>query len=177
MTLKLRGGYQKNNLKEFKPQILEVFKKYIERYGEDKIDFITFSSYFLFCGNYVKDFASFSKSRFYNRWAFKKLEAQGYLEGVKRESLDFKALLEKYEGKDCFLVLDPPYLQTQVGNYKSHFLLKDFLYLCRYIKDKDFVMFSSESSDTIDLFDFLEIPYKLSKASLNLSKSKDLLLW
>lgn len=185
ITQEIKQELQKINLIEkekrieqsTKQRILEVFCKYIAKYGEDKIDFITFSTYFLFCGNYAHNFEEFQKEVFYNRFSAKELNAQGYLEGVEREQMDFRELLAKYANAPAFLILDPPYLQTQIGNYRSHFLLKDFLYLCKYIKGKDFVMFSSQRSDTTDLFDFLEIPYKKAQASLNLGNSKDLLLF
>lgn len=162
---------------EIKEQILNIFLKYIHKYGEDKIDFITFSAYFLFYGNYAKDLKSFAKMSFYNRYAFNTLQKELYLQGVKRECLNFKELLEKYKEKKPLLILDPPYLQTQVGNYRNSMLLKDFLHLIKYIQDKEFILFASTKSDNEDMLDFVGITYKRYITNLNIGKDKDLLLY
>lgn len=119
---------------EIKEQILNILLKYIHKYGEDKIDFITLSSYFLFSGEYAVTFSEFSKKCFYNQFSFNTLNADNYLVGVKTESLDFKELFAKYANTPTLLVLNPPYLQTQKGNYKSFFRLRESknLYFARF---------------------------------------------
>ena len=111
---------------EIRAQILEVFAHFIQQYGEQNIDFITLSSYFLFAGLYAHNFDEFQSIRgqFHNRYSYKTIETQGYLAGVTRESMDFRALLEKYAHTKTLLVLDPPYLQTERSNLFYSFFTK-----------------------------------------------------
>lgn len=156
---KVRGVEYQNVLpKEIKQEILAHIHT-LETQGE-YIDYTTLSSYLLFSGNYVRDFTELSKRIFYNRISATRLSAQGYLDGVERVSLDFIDLLDSYKHiKNKCLILDPPYLQTQVGNYKDHFSLGQFFSLIESVQ-KPYLFFGSDRSDIIEVFEYLKRHHK-----------------
>lgn len=133
--------------------ILNIIESYREKYTDSKIDYISLGSFLLFSGCYVKDFESLKKSSFFWKKGEANKNKKGYLAGVKRESMDFKELIAKYkkiakmQNKILFLILDPPYLQTNTECYTpNYYTLKEFLYLMEIV-EKPFVLFSSERSD------------------------------
>lgn len=156
---KVRGvEYQNILTKDIKQEILAHIHA-LETQGE-YIDYIALSSYLLFTGNYVRDFIELSKRTFYDRISATRLSAQGYLDGVERVSLDFIELLDSYKHiKNKCLILDPPYLQTQVGNYKDHFSLGQFFDLIERVQ-RPYLFFGSDSSDTIEAFEYLKRYHK-----------------
>lgn len=121
------------------------------------VDYVSLSVYLLFCGTYVDSLESLSKHSFYNRIPRHSLnEAKDYLQGVERVQQDFKALLDSYSHiQNKLLILDPPYLQTQVGNYKDCFKLGQFFELIQRVT-KPYIFFGSENSDIIESFDHLK---------------------
>lgn len=157
---------------ETKEQILEIITKYMQKYGEENIDFITLSASFLFSGNYAKNFKEFSKECFYNRYSAKVLVSDGYLKGVVRESGDYRDVLQKYAHKKCLLILDPPYWGTETGNYNAGIRLIEYLRLCESLRGRDFVLFSSEKSASVEVLEFLGIEHNVAKANLNLGKAR-----
>lgn len=151
-------GYQNALSKHIKQEILAHIHA-LETQGE-YIDYITLSSYLLFSGNYARDFTELSKATFYNRISTTRLTAKGYLDGVERVSLDFIDLLDSYKSyKNKCLILDPPYLQTQVGNYKDHFSLGQFFRLIERVQ-RPYLFFGSDRSDTIEAFEYLKRYHK-----------------
>lgn len=121
------------------------------------IDYISISTYILFCGTYVDNFKDLSIKSFYNRVPKQPLcEAKDYLQGVERVQQDFKALLDSYSHiQNKLLILDPPYLQTQVGNYKDCFRLGQFFELIQRVS-KPYIFFGSENSDIVESFEYFE---------------------
>lgn len=156
---KARDALPKNALpKEIKQEILAHIHT-LETQGE-YIDYISLSSYLLFSGNYARDFTELSKAPFYKRISVARLSAQGYLHGVERVSLDFIDLLESYKHiKNKCLILDPPYLQTQVGNYKDHFSLGQFFSLIERVQ-RPYLFFGSDRSDIIEAFEYFKRYHK-----------------
>lgn len=156
---KVRGREYQNNLpKEIKQEILAHIHT-LETQGE-YIDYITLSPYLLFSGNYARDFTKLSKCTFYNKISATRLSAQGYLHGVERVSLDFIELLDNYKHiKNKCLILDPPYLQTQVGNYNDHFSLGQFFSLIERVQ-RPYLFFGSDRSDIIEAFEYLKRYHK-----------------
>lgn len=151
-------GHQNALPKEIKQEILAHIHT-LETQGE-YIDYTTLSSYLLFSGNYARDFTELSKASFYNNISATRLSAQGYLHGVERVSLDFIDLLDSYKSyKNKCLILDPPYLQTQVGNYKDHFGLGQFFSLIERVQ-RPYLFFGSDRSDTIEVFEYLKRYHK-----------------
>lgn len=156
---KVRDSEHKNTLpKEIKQEILEYIHT-LETQGE-YIDYTALSSYLLFSGRYVRDFIELSKATFFSRISATRLSAQGYLDGVERVSLDFIDLLDSYKSyKNKCLILDPPYLQTQVGNYKDHFGLGQFFSLIERVQ-RPYLFFGSDRSDIIEAFEYLKRYHK-----------------
>lgn len=151
-------GHQNALPKEIKQEILEYIHT-LETQGE-YIDYTTLSSYLLFSGNYARDFIQLSKHSFYECISATRLSAGGYLDGVERVSLDFIDLLDSYKSyKNKCLILDPPYLQTQVGNYKDHFSLKQFFNLIERVQ-RPYLFFGSNRSDIIEAFEYLKRYHK-----------------
>lgn len=121
------------------------------------VDYVTLSVYLLFCGNYADSLESLSKHGFYNRVPKAlSLEIKDYLQGVERVQQDFKALLDSYSHiQNKLLILDPPYLQTQVGNYKDCFRLGQFFDLIQRVS-KPYIFFGSENSDIVESFEYFK---------------------
>ncbi|TLD83944.1 hypothetical protein LS70_003810 [Helicobacter sp. MIT 11-5569] len=139
---------------EKKQKIISILEEYEQR-GQ-KIDYVSISSFVLFQGNYAKDLTKLKKAQFYYKFGSIKKETRGYLTGVEAVKMDFKAMIEKYKaeakisGKIAFLILDPPYLQTNTDVYNTEFYrLPQFLELIDRI-EKPFMLFSSLKSDIVD---------------------------
>lgn len=140
---------------EEKQEILNFIKDF-EAKGH-YMDYTSLSTYLLFSGNYVYSLESLSKKSLYNRVPKGTLcEAKGYLQGVERVQKDFKDLLDSYSHiQNKLLILDPPYLQTQVGNYKDCFKLGQFFKLIQRVS-KPYIFFGSENSDIIEAFEYFK---------------------
>lgn len=146
------------------------------------IDYTTISTYLLFSGNYTKTYQELAKHIFYNRIALKPLNNKGYLAGVERTQADFIDLLESYKDitNKC-LILDPPYLQTQKGNYSDSFQLAQFFALIERVQ-KPYIFFGSHRSDVLPCFAYLSkyhkelANYTYQQAKLNL-KDTDYIIY
>lgn len=157
---------------------------FITRYPLDKIDFIQLSSWFCFSMHLHTNFDGFKKEPQYNRVTNKKLQTQGYLEGVERVSGDYRQIYQQFKGEKLFLVLDPPYLQTMMNSYKMHFGLGEFLALMDILREAEiWILFSSERSDIepflewqSKLFD-LKTSYHYHRANLSNGKGLDMMIW
>ena len=113
------------------------------------------------------------KAGFYRKQINTNISCEGYLKGVIRENLDFRDLLKKYQDKKAFLILDPPYLNTQSDGYKSGLGLRDTVWLLREVKDKDFIIFSAKRSELDVLLELLGIKKRVLSASLNIGDGKN----
>lgn len=124
------------------------------------IDYTTISTYLLFSGNYAKTYQELAKHTFYNIIASTPLNNKGYLAGVERTQADFIYLLESYKDitNKC-LILDPPYLQTQKGNYNDSFQLAQFFNLIERVQ-KPYIFFGSRRSDILPCFAYLSKYHK-----------------
>ncbi|TQR28469.1 hypothetical protein DMB92_09135 [Campylobacter sp. MIT 99-7217] len=152
-------SFLKNELKNFKTneKIYGNTKEKILAYlqqkeKEDKeLDYLSISSFVLFSGDYAKNFKELAKKSWFYKNGEINRNAQGYLEGVKRVKMDFKELLNEYkDNKNAFLILDPPYLQTNTQSYKAgYYRLSDFLALIDFIRPP-YILFSSLKSDILD---------------------------
>lgn len=124
------------------------------------IDYTTISTYLLFSGNYATNYQELANHTFYNRIASTPLNKEGYLAGVERTQADFIDLLESYKDitNKC-LILDPPYLQTQKGNYNDSFQLAQFFNLIERVQ-KPYIFFGSHRSDIMPCFAYLSKYHK-----------------
>ena len=113
------------------------------------------------------------KMPFFKKEVKIELCCEGYLKGVIREKLDFRDLLKKYQDKKVFLILDPPYLNTQSNGYKSGLSLRDTIWLLKEVKDKDFIIFSAKRSEIDALLEILGIKKQVLSASLSMGDGKN----
>lgn len=124
------------------------------------IDVQTLAGWLLFSGRQVGNFDEFmAQSTLYNRIKKNDYEqADGYLDGLVIECLDFERLLQKYQNTpNCLLVLDPPYLCTAQGAYAMHgyFGMTKFLRLMQFVRPL-YVFFSSTRAELLDYMDYIE---------------------
>lgn len=121
------------------------------------IDYITISSWLLFGGKYAHSLDELLAHAWYCRVNQTPLSSLNYLNGIKREQLDFRELLSKYSYQDNVIyVADPPYIMTNQQGYvkgknDEHFRLKDAIALIQALKGKQALIFSSTKSETDDL--------------------------
>ena len=154
-------------------KIKDIIAEFTNKYGGGGIDFLTINSWFCFSGKYPKNIQKLLKSGFYRKQVNLNIGCEGYLKGVVRERLDFRDLLKKYQDKKAFLILDPPYLNTQSDGYKNGFSLRDMVYLLKEAKDKDFIIFSAKRSELDVLLEILGIKKQVLSASLSVGDGKN----
>lgn len=124
------------------------------------IDYTTISTYLLFSGNYATKYQELAKHTFYNRITLTPLNNKGYLAGVERTQADFINLLDSYKDiTNKYLILDPPYLQTQKGNYNDSFQLAQFFNLIERVQ-KPYIFFGSHKSDVLPCFAYISKCHK-----------------
>lgn len=143
--------------------VLEIISHHIEEFGN--IDFITISSNLLFSGNYVKTFEEFSKETLYCRVTSGQYRCDGYLQGVERESTDYMNLIDRYCNiPNMVLILDPPYLTTDVSSYNDvkYWDLKRYLNILDVIKGYPFIYFTSDKSSIVDVASWIDDRYQES---------------
>lgn len=140
--------------------IRSILSKYIEEQGESKIDFITLSSCLVFSGRYYHNLKDLMEAYFYYRIPTKEYININYLKGVDKVSKDFKLLLNDYESKSAFYIIDPPYLNTHTEAYKGS---SDLFYLIDRIKNKPFIFFECNLNLMASLFKEYNIKYKTYK--------------
>lgn len=149
------------------------------------IDYINLSVYLLFSGNYVNNLKELKKHGFYNAVAKSPIRELGYLKNVKMVIQHFRDLMDIYSTiKNKVLILDPPYLQTQKGNYKDRFTLKQFFELIERIKGP-YIFFGSKNSDIVEAFNYFakyhadlkDFTYNKGYLSLEAQQKEDFILY
>lgn len=122
------------------------------------VDYITISSSILFSMKYVLSFAELEKETFYNCVRLSQYDASGYLDGVEVESLDYKLLFQKFKDvPNVVFLVDPPYLSTEAGTYKSsYWKLRDYLDVLNVLDGTNYLYFTSNKSNIIELCDWIE---------------------
>ena len=139
---------------EMKDKVLRLFKRH-EKSGF--IDYITLSSSLLFSMNYATNYDEMSKQTLYSKLKKGNYCADGYLAGVEVVSCDYRVLFEKYKHDgDVVFFVDPPYLSTETGVYKSYWRLKDYLDVLKVLESNSFIYFTSHKSNIIELCDWIE---------------------
>lgn len=148
--------YKKNEKisDEHKQKVLKICKEYEEK--GVFVDYTTISSSVLFSGSYARNYDELAKSNFYNKTSefAKQYNADDYLNGVERVSVDAFSLIDSYkDNSNAILMLDPPYLQTHVEGYNMNnfWSLGDFLRLIDVLKEHyNFIFFSNEKSQALE---------------------------
>lgn len=124
------------------------------------VDFLTISSSLLFSMNYCKSLEEFEKATMYANYKDKPYERGSYLEGVRRTSEDFRPLMAEGLEREAFLILDPPYLSTDIQHYakEEYWNFIDYLNLVYAFKDSaGFAYFTSDKSQVVELLEWYEI--------------------
>lgn len=137
-----------------KDRVIEVVENASK---SDFVDFITLSSSLLFSMNYVTNLKDFKAATLYNVVRMSDYTAEGYLQGVERVSTDYKALYDMYKDKaNVVFMVDPPYLSTETGCYKSYWKLKDYLNVLQVLETHPYVYFTSNKSNILELCEWME---------------------
>jgi hypothetical protein len=127
------------------------------------VDFITLSSSILFSMKYVLNFEALQKETLYNTVRQSPYTADGYLDNIEVVSMDYKVLFSKYKDlPNVVFLVDPPYLSTDVGTYKSFWKLKDYLDVLQVLDGTNYFYFTSNKSSIIELCEWIETKTPMS---------------
>lgn len=153
LNIKDVPDYKKAFTKEQKVMIITFLTEYEKN---NYIDFITLSSFLLFGGTYKNTLEKLAKHTLFSAVPQSEIKINNYLQGVTRVYDLAENLMQKYKNhNNKLLILDPPYLQTIVGNYKQSFTLSQFLNMFKYIT-KPYILFGSKRSDILPFFEFFK---------------------
>ena len=122
------------------------------------VDWFSISSNLHFTMNYSHDFEEFRKETLYNRVRKDDYDVEGYLEGVEVVSMDYRRLFDQFRlVPDVIFILDPPYLSTDCGTYRSdnYWKLSDYLDVLKCLQGTKFVYFTSSKSTIVELADWM----------------------
>ena len=138
-----------------KREIIGILKDF--RDLVDAPDLITVSSRVLFSSNYCQSVEELERATLWSKPVTKMPEAEGYLRGVKIVKKDYTELLKETE-ENAVLVLDPPYLSSDLTHYRK----KEYWNFTRYfdilyaIENRRFIYFTSEKSQVAELLAWFE---------------------
>lgn len=154
------------------------------------VDYITLSASILFSAKTVTNLEELKKQGLYNRIRQSDYTAEDYLIGVEIVACDYKELFERYKDMpNVVFLVDPPYLNTEVGSYTMSWKLADYLDVLTVLKDSAYIYFTSNKSDIIELCEWIgenkvtENPFRDAskvefKASVNYnSRYMDIMLY
>ena len=131
----------------------------VERWAKSGyVDWFSLSSNLLFVMNYAHSLEELVGQTLYNRIRQDDYNVEGYLEGVEVVSMDYRQLFDQFRlASDVVFVLDPPYLSTDCGTYKSdgYWRLTDYLDVLKCLQGTRFVYFTSSKSAIIELADWM----------------------
>jgi hypothetical protein len=127
------------------------------------VDYITLSSSVLFSMKYALSFEQLEKETLYNCIRQSAYDATGYLDGLEVVSQCYKELFEKYKDlPNVVFLVDPPYLSTDAGTYKSYWKLKDYLDVLQVLDGTKYFYFTSNKSSIIELCEWIETKTPMS---------------
>lgn len=140
---------------ENREAVLQCLVNHLHYYGY--LDFITISSAIMFSMKYCLDMESLKKETFYNNICLTDYPlCRDYLEGLTIVSKDYKEVFAEYKNKpNVVFLVDPPYLNTDVGTYKMKWVLADYLDILTILKGHSFVYFTSNKSSIIELCEWI----------------------
>lgn len=166
------AGRTNEMLKALRPIVADVPKKLrieepvrsavvaeVERWNKTGyVDWISISSNLHFTMNYSHNFEEFRKETLYNRLRKDDYDVEGYLEGVEVVSMDYRELFERFRlVPEVVFILDPPYLSTDCGTYRSdsYWRLADYLDVLKCLQGTQYVYFTSSKSTIVELADWM----------------------
>jgi hypothetical protein len=123
------------------------------------VDWITLSSSLKFSMRYATDYAGFEKDTLYNKIRSTDYVVDGYLDGLEVVSTDYQNLCSQYsDTQGVLFIADPPYLSTDVKTYNSveYWTLKDYLNVLTVLNGLNFIYFTSEKSQIVELCNWLD---------------------
>lgn len=124
--------------------------------NEGFVDYITLSASILFSAKSATSLEEFKKQGLYNRIRLSDYTADGYLDGIEIVACDYKELFAKYkDNPNVVFLVDPPYLNTDVGTYTMSWKQGDYLDVLTVLKDSAYVYFTSNKSDIIELCEWI----------------------
>lgn len=127
------------------------------------VDYITLSSSILFSMKYVLSLEQLEKETFYNCVRQSAYDATGYLDGLEVVSKCYKELFKEYKDLlNVVFMVDPPYLSTEAGTYKSYWKLKDYLDVLQVLDGTKYFYFTSNKSSIIELCEWIETKTPMS---------------
>ncbi|EKT3963258.1 DNA adenine methylase [Flavobacterium psychrophilum] len=147
-------------LGEFRSKVLE---RVLLEENSGYVDYITLSSSILFSMKYALSFEALQKETLYNNIRQSEYTADGYLDGLEVVSLCYKELFAKYKDlPNVVFLVDPPYLSTESGTYKSFWKLRDYLDVLQVLDGTKYFYFTSKKSSIIELCEWIETKMPMS---------------
>ena len=141
-------------------QVIERIKK---EQNEPFVDYITLSSSIMFSMKYALSFEQLEKETLYNCVRQNDYDATGYLDGLEVVSNCYKELFKQYKDlPNVVFLVDPPYLSTDAGTYKSYWKLKDYLDVLQVLDGTKYFYFTSNKSSIIELCEWIETKTPMS---------------
>ena len=133
--------------------------------GLGYVDWITISNAITFSGKFCRTFPELTKSRLYNRLKHPKVEyspADDYLDGLEVIKKDYREILNEHKrDSQSLIIADPPYLATDCRSYRNgnYWGLTENLTILSSLNGKNFIYFTSEKTQLIELCQWLESTY------------------
>lgn len=128
----------------------DMAKKVIEICSRAK-DITTIGKSVSFSSNFIKKFEDLKENNLYNNIVTTDYDATDYLSGVETVHDDYRNLIGQYGDDVCYLC-DPPYLTTNVNQYAfGYWHLTDYLNVISNLHNSNFIYFTSEKSELVEL--------------------------
>ena len=146
---------QKQIIGDVRNEVLHCLIEHQKYYGY--LDFITISSSIMFSMKYCLNIEEICKETLYNRVRTTDYpECNDYLDGLTIVSADYKEVFNQYKDTpNVIFLVDPPYLNTDVGTYKMSWKLADYLDVLSVLSGHSFVYFTSNKSSILELCDWI----------------------
>lgn len=141
--------------KHLKAHILDIIARYA---NNGFVDFQTVGGSLLFSGGWATSLDGLRQKTFYNNIRQNDYEeARDYLDGIEVVGMDYRELFAIHkDNPKALFVLDPPYLATECGMYKSYWGLRDYLDVLKLLPGIRYIFFTSEKSQLVELCAWLE---------------------
>ena len=123
------------------------------------VDWITLSSSLRFAMEYATSFAEFPNKSMYHKVRCDDYAGDGYLDGLDVVRGDYSELCARYrDAPRALFIADPPYLSTDTDTYNSagYWKLKDYLNVLTVLSGLNFVYFTSDKSQVLELCEWLD---------------------
>ena len=123
------------------------------------VDWITLSSSLHFSMKYALHLETFQKESLFNNVRRNDYVTDGYLDGLEVVRCDYSELCAQYRDvPGALFIADPPYLSTDSRTYSSdgYWHLKDYLNVLPALDGLNFIYFTSDKSQIIDLCEWLD---------------------